>query len=291
MPLKNFNKEIENAVLKVLRSGNFILGKELEQFEKEVAKFLKVKYAVGVSSGTQALTLAIKSLDIKTGDEVITTPFTFIATIEAILEAGARPVFIDIDDRKLIDIKQIDEKICEKTKVILPVHLFGIRPDTEKITKIASRHGICVVEDMAQSFNLSLKGNIGCLSFYPSKILSACGDAGMVITNDKKIADKVRMLRNHGRNPHNKYEHLIVGTNARMDEIQAAILRVKLKHFLEILKNYKGWQRDEKVYYPISCHLQPALKFLGYKKGDFPMAENYAKKIKQKKVSKLLREL
>lgn len=263
--------QIEKAILKVVRSGKFILNKELELLEKEIARFCKVKYAVGCNSGTDALYLALKALNIKR--EVITTPFTFIATAEAIVNAGATPVFVDIGDDLNIDSSLI--KVSKKTEAILPVHLFGKSADMEQIMKIARRHKLKVIEDMCQAFGLPLRGDVGCLSFYPTKILGACGDAGMIITNKKWIADKVRLLRNHGSSPKDKYLNLIIGTNSRLDEIQAAILRVKLKHF-----NPKGFSYDKTKYYPRPLHLQPAFRYLGYHRGDFPTAEGMANKVK-----------
>ena len=274
------NREIYKAVKRVLDSGKYILGEEGEKLEKEVAQFLGVKYAVGVSSGTSALVLALRALGVGKGDSVITTPFTFIATAGAIVEVGATPVFVDIGEDKNINADFIETVIWKNTKAILPVHLFGKSCDMGEITKIARKHKLFVVEDMAQAFGLPLRGDIDCLSFYPAKILGACGDAGMVITNRKWIADKVRLLRNHGMSEKKKYWHTILGTNARLDEIQAAILRVRLKHFAELKK---GFKYDEGKYYPYPLHLQPCFAYLGYKKGDFPNAEREAEKVRPKK--------
>jgi dTDP-4-amino-4,6-dideoxygalactose transaminase len=264
-------KTILKAIKRVLISGQFVLGKEVEALEKEVADYCKVKYAIGVNSGTDALLLSLKSLNIGQGDEVITSPFTFIATAEAIVNAGTKPVFVDIRDDKNINPDLIE--ITNKTEAILPVHLFGRELD-EKVYQIAKRYNLWVIEDMAQAFGNRLRGDVGCLSFYPTKILGACGDAGMVITNKKWIANKVRLLRNHGSSKKDKYLHSIIGFNSRLDEIQAAILREKLKHLPE---NFKY---DETKYYPIPLHLQPCFRYLGYKKGDFPMAEKMANKVK-----------
>lgn len=260
---------MEKAIKRVLKSGKFILGKELELLEKEVARYCKVKYAVGVASGTDALLLSLKALDIK--KDVITTTFTFIATAEAIVNAGAKPVFIDIGEDLNMDTSLLN--IGRRTEAVLPVHLFGRQANMKEIMKFAKDYNLRVIEDMAQAFGLPLTGDVGCLSFYPTKKLGACGDAGMVITNKKWIADKIRLLRNHGSSPKDKYLNLIIGTNSRLDEIQAAILREKLKHLP------KEFSYDTTKYYPRPLHLQPCFRYLGYKKGDFPRAEAEAKKV------------
>ena len=228
--------EIERAIQKVIEGGQFILGEEVEALEKEIAHFLGVKYAVGVASGTDALQLALLACDVKPGDEVITTPFTFIATAEAITQCGARPVFVDIDPRTYnIDSSKIEPAITKRTKAILPVHLYGQPADMDSILELARKYGLKVIEDCAQAFGAGYKGkkvgsmgDAGCLSFFPSKVLGAYGDGGMVITNAPEIAEKVNMLRNHGSKQ--KYYYLIPGFNSRLDELQAAILRVKLRH-------------------------------------------------------------
>ena len=235
---KSIKKEIDAAMGRVLNSGQFIGGEEIEKFEKEIAKFCGVKYAIGVNSGTDALFLSLKALGIGAGDEVITTPFTFIATAEVIANLGAKPVFIDIEPKTFnIDSFKIEEKITKKTKAIIPVHLFGQMAKMDEIMDIAKRYKIYVVEDAAQSLGAEYKGekagtigDVGCFSFFPSKNLGAYGDGGMVVTNKKELADKIRLLRNHGSSPKNKYKNLILGTNSRLDAIQAAILRVKLKY-------------------------------------------------------------
>ena len=228
--------EIERAIQKVIEGGQFILGEEVEALEKEIAHFLGVKYAVGVASGTDALQLALLACDVKPGDEVITTPFTFIATAEAITQCGARPVFVDIDPRTYnIDSSKIEPAITKRTKAILPVHLYGQPADMDSILELARKYGLKVIEDCAQAFGAGYKGkktgslgDAGCLSFFPSKVLGAYGDGGMVVTNAPEIAEKVNMLRNHGSKQ--KYYYLIPGFNSRLDELQAAILRVKLRH-------------------------------------------------------------
>lgn len=226
MKQKNL-REIKSSINRVLKSGQFIGGEEVEKFEKEVTNYCKVKYAVGVNSGTDALYLSLKALGIGQGDEVITTPFTFIATAEVIARCGAKPVFVDIGDDLNIDASLIQKAITKRTKAILPVHLFGKQADMKMIMKIAKKYKLKVIEDSAQAFGVPLSGDIACLSFYPTKILGACGDGGMVITNNKKLADKVRILRNHGSSPKEKYLNVVLGVNSRLDAIQAAILRVK----------------------------------------------------------------
>lgn len=229
-------KEIDRAIFEAIKNTNFILGENVQKFEKEFAKFCKVKYAIGVGNGTDALYLALRVLGIKTGDEVITPPNTFIATVEAITLNGAKPVFVDINPETYnIDITKIEKAITKKTKAIVPVHLYGQPADIGPILKIAKKYNLKVIEDAAQAHGAEYKGkrvgglgDVGCFSFFPAKNLGAYGDGGMVVTNNKKIAEKVRLLRNHGRVQ--KYEHQIEGINSRLDELQAAILRVKLRY-------------------------------------------------------------
>lgn len=228
--------EIDAAVQKVLQSGQFILGPEVKAFEDEVAAYCGTKYAVGVASGTDALHLALLACGIKPGDEVITTPFTFIATAESIAKCGAMPVFADIDPRNYnIDAQQIEARITAKTKAVLPVHLYGQPADMDDILRICKKYNLKVVEDCAQALGAEHKGkkvgslgDAGCLSFFPSKNLGAYGDGGMGVTNDPKIAETVRILRVHGSKT--TYQHVMHGFNSRLDALQAAILRVKLRH-------------------------------------------------------------
>jgi len=331
---KLIKNEIDKSFQRVLGKGIFVGGEEVKKFEKEFASFCKVKYAISVNSGTDALFLSLKALGIGQGDEVITTPFTFIATAEAIANCGAKPVFVDIEPNTFnIDVSKIKEAITQNTKAIIPVHLFGQMADMAEIMKIAKKHNLYVIEDSAQSVGAEYNGkksgvigNIGCFSFFPSKNLGAMGDGGMVITNDIKLADKVRLLKNHGSSFDNKYKNLLIGTNSRLDEIQAGILRIKLSYLNRwnaerigvanyYSKNLKGIkeiicpvvdldksyvfhqytlrvERRDKlkdflfnkgistmIYYPLPLHLQPALKYLGYKKGDFPEAEKAVKKV------------
>jgi len=227
--------EVVAAVTDVLDSGQYVLGPRVRELEGKVAEYCGAKEAAGVASGTDALHLAIDALSIGEGDEVITTPFTFFATVEAILYVGATPVFVDIDlDTFNIDADKIEEKITSKTKAIVPVHMFGHPADMTKIMSIAGKHGLSVVEDCAQAFGASIEGkrvgsfgNAGGFSFYPSKNLGAVGDGGMITCGDAALMETIRALRNHGSR--SSYKHESLGFNSRLDEIQAAILLVKFK--------------------------------------------------------------
>ena len=233
---KSIKTEIDTAIKRVVDSQYFVLGPEVEAFEKEVAAYCGTKYAVGVANGTDALVLALRALGIGPGDEVITTPFTFIATAEAVSLVGAKPVFADIDPKTYcINPELIEHKITKDTKAIIPVHLFGQCADMDRILEVARINNLKVIEDTAQAMGATYKGkqagsmgDIGTLSFFPSKNLGGFGDGGMVITNDKGLADKIRMLRVHGSTV--RYIHSEVGTNSRLDALQAAVLRVKLKY-------------------------------------------------------------
>ncbi len=233
--LEGIREEVIAAVTEVLESTQYVLGPRVREFEKKVAAYCGVSDAVGVASGTDALHLSMAALGVGRGDEVITTPFTFFSTVEAILYAGATPVFVDIEPGTFnIDAGKIEEKITPKTKAILPVHMFGYPADMAAIMDIAQRHNLAVIEDCAQAFGASIDGHrvgsfgtAGCFSFYPSKNLGACGDGGMVTVGDTSLADKLRMLRNHGSG--GAYVHERVGYNSRLDELQAAILLVKFK--------------------------------------------------------------
>ena len=229
--------EIDEAIRRVFQQGQFILGPEVEAFEVEMAAYCGTQYAVGVASGTDALHLALLACGIKPGDEVITTPFTFIATAEAITNCGAIPIFVDIETRTLnIDPTQIESTITPKTKAIVPVHLYGLPAAMEEISAMGRKYNLKIIEDCAQALGAEYKGSkvgvfgdAGCLSFFPAKNLGAYGDGGMVITNDPKMAETVRMLRVHGAK--SNYYHALPGFNSRLDSIQAAILRVKLEYF------------------------------------------------------------
>ena len=233
---ESMKDEINNAVLGVIQSTAFILGPQGKALEQSIAAYHGVQYAVGVASGTDALHLALRAADIGPGDEVITTPFTFIATAEAISYQGAVPVFVDIrPDTFNIDVTQIESRITKRTKAILPVHLYGQSADMTAIMAIARKHKLRVIEDCAQSFGADHRstkagafGDLGCFSFFPSKNLGCYGDGGMVITNDAKLAERLQSLRNHGSKV--RYYHDEVGYNSRLDEIQAAVLNVKFKH-------------------------------------------------------------
>ncbi len=230
-----YEKEIDNVIAHVLKSGWFILGKELDKFEENFAKYLGVKYVIGVNSGTDAIFLALKALGIGTGDEVITVANTATPTISAIRMAGAMPVFVDIDENNFnISPDLIEKEITPKTKAILPVHLYGYPADMGKIMKTAKKNKLKVVEDAAQAQGATYKnklvgtiGDIGCFSFYPTKNLGAFGDAGAVVTENKNLAETIRQLRNYGEV--SKYNNIREGVNSRLDEMQAAILNWGLK--------------------------------------------------------------
>lgn len=229
-------EEVNTAVQRVLRSGQFILGPEVEAFEAEVAAYLGVRHAIGVNSGTDALVLALRALGIGPGDEVVTTPFTFFATAEAVETVGATVVFADVEPGSLnLDPERAEAAVTARTRALLPVHLFGRPAAMEALLGIAERHGLAVVEDTAQAFGAEVGGrragtlgDAGAYSFFPSKNLGAYGDGGLVTTDDDGAADAVRMLRAHGAK--RKYHNETVGYNSRLDALQAAILRVKLPH-------------------------------------------------------------
>ncbi len=323
--INSIRQEIDLAIKEVIDNTAFIGGKFLERFEKNFAKFCEIPYAAGVSSGTSALFLALKSIGIKQDDEVITTPATFIATAEAIVNAGAKVKFVDINPETYnIDHNAIEKAITNKTKAIIAVDLYGLMANMPELKKIAEKYNIYLIEDAAQAHGakISSKGpgfysDIATFSFYPGKNLGAFGDAGAVISKNPELINKIKILRNHGRKE--KYIHNVIGDNFRMDPIQANILNVKLnyitewnkkrniiaKKYKELLKNLdiqlphipdnyehvfhifaiKVKNRDkilsylkEKqifagIHYPVPLHLQPAFKFLGYKKGDFPITE------------------
>lgn len=243
--------EIDAAISRVLQHTQFILGQEVKTFEAEMAAYCGTKSAVGVASGTDALHLALLACGVGPGDEVITTPFTFIATAEAIVNCGARPVFADIDPKTYnIDPARIAPRITPKTKAIIPVHLYGQPADLDPIVTLAKQHHLRVVEDCAQALGAEYKGrkvgsigDAGCLSFFPAKNLGAYGDGGMVVTNDAKVAETVEMLRKHGGKI--AYYHSLPGFNSRLDALQAAILSVKLKY----LEKWNDMRRRNTVLY------------------------------------------
>jgi len=233
---ETIQQEIDAAIREVLQETKFILGPQVQLLEEEIAQYYGTKFAVGAASGTDALVLSLLASGITNGDEVITTPFTFIATSEAICRAGAKPVFCDIDYGTYnIDADKIEAKITKRTKAILPVHLYGLPCEMNKILSLAKKYDLKVIEDCAQAFGSEYRGkkvgspgNAACLSFFPGKNLGCYGDGGMVITNDERIAKTVKTLCNHGSTV--KYHYLVHGFNSRLDTLQAAILRVKLKH-------------------------------------------------------------
>lgn len=228
--------EVDSAISEVINSVQFIQGSAVKVFEKGAAEYMNCKYAIGCASGTDALQVAMMAIDIKPGDEVLTTPFTFVATTETIALLDAVPVYVDIDEKTYnIDVNKIEEKITSKTKAIMPVHLYGQPAEMGKIMEIAKKHNLKVIEDSAQAFGAVYKdkkvcsiGDIGCISFFPSKNLGAFGDGGMITTNNDELAEKIKMIVNHGSKK--KYYHEILGVNSRLDSIQAAILNVKLKY-------------------------------------------------------------
>ena len=232
----NLKGEIDTAVLNALESTQFILGPNVTALEQEAASYLGVPAAVACASGTDALHLAVVAAGIGPGDEVITSPFTFIATAEAICYAGATPVFVDIDPHSFnIDPAAIEKAITPRTKAVIPVHLFGQPANMAAIADICTRHNLLLIEDCAQSFGAAINGVMtgslgmfGCYSFFPSKNLGCYGDGGMISCASQELADWVKVLRNHGSKV--RYHHHVIGFNSRLDEIQAAILRVKLKH-------------------------------------------------------------
>lgn len=237
--IQSIREELTAAINRVIDSGQFIMGPDVKAFEEEAAGYLGVKHAIGVNSGTDALVLGVRALGIGAGDEVITTPFTFFATGECVSQVGATPVFVDIDKETFnIDPAKIEAAITPKTKAILPVHLYGHSADMDAILEIAQKHGLKVLEDVAQAWGSEYKGKRagtigdgGAYSFFPSKNLGAFGDGGLFVTDNDEIADTVRMLRVHGAKK--KYFNEAIGYNSRLDTIQAAILRCKLPHIDE----------------------------------------------------------
>ena len=339
---KEIKPEVFEALERIFENQSFILGSDVSNFEKHCEKYLELPEgsAVGCASGTDALLLALMAADIHEGDEVITTPFTFFATSGAIARLGAKPVFVDADPETYnINLEQAVGKINSRTKVFLPVHLFGQMCQLEKVKKIFNDKGVKIIEDSAQAFGASRKvnneieragtvGDIGCYSFFPTKNLGGCGDGGMVVSRDLKTAERLKKLRVHGSGT--TYYHDEVGINSRLDSIQAAVLDIKLKHLeswneerIKIADYYKllfkanglhefitppavlegnrhiyhqyvvrvKSDRDKlmnfmnengfavRVYYPLSLHLQPCFKYLGYKEGDFPVSEELTREV------------
>lgn len=324
-------KEYEDKAVEVLRSGWYILGKEVTEFEKEFAGYIDAKCCVGLANGLDALWISFRVLNIGEGDEVIVCANSYIACVMGISMNGATPVFVEPDEYDNIDGDKIEEAITNKTKAILAVHLYGQSCDMTKIMGIARKYNLKVVEDCAQSHGnhwqgktVGTFGDIGCFSFYPSKGCGAFGDAGCIVTEIEKLAQDVKVFRNYGSRV--RYENELVGTNSRLDEMQAGLLRVKLKHLEEFnterckiaeyynkeIKNplvqlpkirpgsdctwhqfvvhipkhrdaFAEYLKDNGIgtiiHYPIPPHLSQAYSFLGYKKGDFPIAERYAEEV------------
>lgn len=323
----DIKQELLTKLYKIMQNEWYILGYELERFEKEYAIYCGTKYCLGVGNGLDALHIIMRAYGIGLGDEVIVPAHTFIATALAVSYAGAIPVFVDVDENTYnINPELIETKITERTKAIIAVHLYGRLADMDKINHIAQNHNLLVIEDAAQAHGAQLQnkkagsfGNATGFSFYPGKNLGAMGDAGAITTNDENLYQKAKALRNYGS--HEKYYHIYPGFNSRMDEFQAAILRIKLQHldkwtisrrkiahyFTKKIENKSlkipntsetdnVWHiypifceaRDElqrylqkkgimtQIHYPIPLHLQQAYQYLGYQKGDFPVAEHLA---------------
>lgn len=325
-----YQEEYEQAALRVLRSGWYVLGNEVRQFEEAFARFTGRKYCVGLNSGLDALVMSVRALGIGRGDEVIVQANTYIATVLGITENNATPVFVEPDEYFNMDADKIEQAITDRTKAIMVTHLYGQASEMTKIVDIAKKHHLQVIEDCAQSHGACFAGKMtgtfgisGCFSFYPTKNLGAFGDAGAVVTDDETLAEKLRMMRNYGSKV--KYYNEIEGVNSRLDEMQAALLRVKLSHLQElnderkmlaqrynegitnpaiclpkvrdgaesIYHQYvvKCVSRDSlqksleqngiqtQIHYPIPPHLAQCYHFLGYKKGDYPITESYAKEV------------
>ena len=248
---KALENELAKATAQVVSSGRYILGENVSSLEREIAHCCGVKYAVGVASGTDALHLALRACGIKAGDEVITSPFTFVATAEAIAYCGATTVFVDIEPKTFnIDPAKIEARITKMTKAILPVHLYGQSCEMDKILQIAEKHGLSVIEDCAQAIGAEYNdrrvgsfGHAGCFSFFPTKNLGCFGDGGMVATDNETIYEEVKTLRGHGSRKTYRYD--IIGYNSRLDELQAAILRAKLV----LLVNFSRSRRKNSNFY------------------------------------------
>lgn len=244
-------KELDEAVSSVIDSGHFILGQNVAALEKEVASYCGTKFAVGVASGTDALHLSLRACGVKAGDEVITSPFTFVATAEAINYCGATPVFVDIDPKTFnLNANNIKKALTKKTKAILPVHLYGQSAEIDNICRIAKENSLSVIEDCAQAIGAEYQGkkvgsfgDTGCFSFFPTKNLGCFGDGGIITTNSEQVAQELLVLRGHGSRK--TYHYDIIGYNSRLDELQAAIIRIKFRH----LDSYSNARRHNAAYY------------------------------------------
>lgn len=264
--LEALAEELAKATARVFASRQFILGPELEAFESEFAAYCGVRYAIGVASGTDALELALRSVGVGEADEVITVSHTFIATALAITAVGATPVFVDVRrDDGLMDPDRAAEAVTDRTRAIVPVHLYGRCVEMDPLLRLAREHGLRVVEDAAQAHGASIYGrtagslgDAGCFSFYPSKNLGALGDGGAVITNDRQLADSLRLLRNYGQD--RKYHHLVPGRNSRLDELQAATLRVKLGY----LEDFNCARRSIARTYHATVRNSNSIRFLTF---------------------------
>ncbi|MBN1159167.1 MAG: DegT/DnrJ/EryC1/StrS family aminotransferase [Bacteroidales bacterium] len=324
--------EIDRAIQQVIESSAFIKGPEVKAFEKELARYMNVKNAISCGNGTDALQISLMALDLKPGDEVITPAFTFGATVEVIALLGMKPVFADVDpDTFNMDLRSLESAVTSKTKAVIPVHLFGQCADMEGIMNLAKQHELWVIEDAAQAIGADYHGihparkagtigHVGCTSFFPSKNLGCFGDGGAIFTDDDNLAQDLAAITTHGSRV--KYYQDLIGVNSRLDSIQAAILRIKLRHLDEyaglrqrvavyyddmladlpgirlpvrtgysthVFHQYtirlEGIHREQfrdymktkgiptMIYYPVPLHLQKAYQYLGYRKGDFPVAE------------------
>jgi len=319
--------EIEQKAIEVLRSGVYILGNEVKSFEEEFANYTGAKYCVGLASGLDALWIALKILNIGIGDEVIVQGNTYIATVMGITMNNATPIFVEPDEFFGMDVNKIEKCINIKTKAILVTHLYGMASRMDKIVELCHKYGLKLIEDCAQSHGAYFDGkmtgtfgDIGCFSFYPTKNLGGFGDSGAIITNNEEIASKIKIFRNYGSE--RRYYNKMIGSNSRLDELQAGLLRVKLKYIYELtterenIANYYNtninnkmiilpkltknassvWhqfviqtEKREKliehlniygigtiIHYPIPPHLAEGYRYLGYKKGDFPITEKLA---------------
>ncbi|WPC40586.1 DegT/DnrJ/EryC1/StrS family aminotransferase [Clostridium sp. JS66] len=330
-------EEFNKAIFDVVESGSFILGPKVTELEESVKKYTGAKHAIGVASGSDALIIGSHILGFENGKEVITSPFTFLASTSCIAKHNAKPVFVDVDEDTFdINVNKIEEKITSNTAGIIPIHLFSQMANMDKIMEVASKHNVRVLEDAAEAFGMRWKGNgteyrhsgtigdLGVFSFFPTKTLGAYGDAGMIITNDDNLANKAKMFRVHGASK--KYHYDYIGYNSRLDSMQASVLLVKLKYIDEAIKKREtvaNWYREKladceyiktpvvkgdqkpvyyafntlaekrdelasflkeneigtSIYYPIPLHLQKCFSYLGYKKGDFPIAEKLCQKV------------
>ena len=323
--------EVEAAIAEILPTGKYVLGPNLNAFEQEFAAYCQTKYCLGISNGTEALHLALAACGVGPGDEVITVPNTYIATVFAISYVGATPVFVDVDPVTFnIDVSQIESRITPHTKAVLPVHLYGHMVDMDPLLEIARQHNLWVIEDAAHAHGALYRGqragslgHVGCFSFYPRKVMGCYGDGGAVTTNDDELYDRIKVLRYMGQ--HEKYLHERIGFQQRLDELQAAILRVKLRYLDRWIEERHRWadlytellaglplitpaevgdawhvyyqytirapHRDELMaflaergigsqnMYPLQVPYQPAYQHLGYKEGDFPVADAHVKEI------------